>query len=268
MPSQAARPFPYQNWQARRLLNLIRGSYLFDLEAPQAPGGTNQRRIIQDPLSFRGYSQRNGAAWEAYDRLRRTVTIQNNSSDHNPVVAPGTKPSDSWELDTPWIRQYFVEAGEAGVSGFILSNSNFVALPLGNDLEAFTIALAQSVAGSVQRVLRFPDTFFTVIEPGNVLMAAIRANAPAQGAAYTVADLMAELQKLTNPVPAQGLPLGQNVEDMEVYTRQRPGLARGRDPRPRRHRVRAGRTALLPLVCGDLAGDRTPMLNIRLVAEE
>lgn len=225
-PPQQARPFPYQNWQARRLLNLVRGSYLFELEPLTAPDGTNQRRIIQDPLSFRDYNQRNGAAWLAWDRLRGNMLIQINSSDHNPVVAPGAKPSDSWELDTPWFRQYHVEEGEAGVSGYILSNSNFVALPWGNDLEAFTIALAQTMAGSVQRVLRFPDSFFTVIEAGDVLPAGIRANAPSQGSGYTISDLMAELQTLANPVPAQGLTLVRNVEDMEMYTRLKVARAR------------------------------------------
>jgi len=225
-PAQNARPYEYQNWQARRLLNLIRGSYLFELEPLEAPGGTNQRRIIQDPLSFRDYNQRNGAAWRAYDRLRGSILTQINSSDHNPVVAPGTKPSDSWELETPWLEQYYVEEGEAGVSGFIMSNSNFVALPWGNDLESFTIALAQTMAGSVQRVLRFPDSFFTVIEPADVLSPFTRANAPSQGAGYTIADLMAELQTLANPVPAQGLTLVRNVEDMEMYTRQKVARAR------------------------------------------
>ena len=225
-PPQEIRPFPYQNWQARRLLNLIQGSYLFELEDDEAPDGTNQKRIIQDPLSFRDYNQRNGAAWEAYDRLLKAVNIQNNSSDHNPAVVPGSKPSDSWELNTPWIRQYYVEEGEAGVSGYIMSNSNFVALPWGNDLEYFTIALSQSIAGSVQRVLRFPDSFFTVVEPADVLSAEVRGNAPSQGGGYTLADLMSEIQSLANPIPAQGLTLVRNVEDMEMYTRQKVARAR------------------------------------------
>jgi histidine ammonia-lyase len=220
---QEARPFPYQNRLARRLLNLIRGSYLFEFEAPP---GFDGRRIIQDPLSFRDYSQRNGALWEAYARLKKNILIQINSSDHNPAVVPGSKPSDSWELNTPWLRRYFVEEGEAGVSGFILSNANFVALPWGNDLEAFTIALSNALAAHVQRVLRFPDTFFTVVAPSEVLPPDVLANAPPQGSSYTISDLMAEIQTLANPVPAQGNSLVRNVEDMETFTRQRVARAR------------------------------------------
>jgi histidine ammonia-lyase len=215
---QNARPFPYQNWQARRLLNLIRGSYLFELEQ-------DGKRIIQDPLSFRDYNQRNGALWQAYAGLKRDTLIQINSSDHNPAVVPGTRPSDSWELNTPWVKQYYVN-GPNGVKGYILSNSNFVAMPWSNDLEAFVIALAQSIAGSVQRDLRFPDTFFTVISPSEVLSADVLAKAPPQANSYAISDLMAEIQTLANPVPAQGNSLVRNVEDMESFTRQKVARAR------------------------------------------
>jgi histidine ammonia-lyase len=221
---QEARPFAYQNSVARRLLNLVRGSYLFEWEHPP---GFDGRRIIQDPLSFRDYSQRNGALWQAYARLKKNILIQINSSDHNPAVVPGSKPSDSWELNTPWLRRYFVEKGEAGVSGFILSNANFVALPWGNDLEAFTIALSNALAAHVQRVLRFQDTFFTVVAPRDVLSPDVLAGAPPAGRFhYVISDLMAEIQTLANPVPAQGNALIENVEDMETFTRLRVARAR------------------------------------------
>jgi histidine ammonia-lyase len=214
---QQARPFPYQNWQAKRLLKLIKGSYLFDLE----PDG---KRIIQDPLSFRDYNQRNGAAWQEWAQLKKNMLIQINSSDHNPAVVPGSKPSDSWELDTPWLKQYYVNSG--GKKGYILSNSNFVALPWANDMEAFTIALAQTIAGSVQRDLRFPDTFFTVVSPSDVFSADVLAKAAPQAQSYTISDLMAEVQQLANPIPAQGNSLVRNVEDMESFTRQKVARAR------------------------------------------
>jgi len=216
---QEARPFPYQNWQAKRLLNLIRGSYLFELE-PDADG----KRIIQDPLSFRDYNQRNGAAWQEWAQLKKNILIQINSSDHNPAVVPNARPQDSWELDTPWLKQYYVNSG--GKRGFILSNSNFVALPWANDMEAFTIALAQTIAGSVQRDMRFPDTFFTVVAPSDVLTEDVLAKAAPTADSYSISDLMAEIQQLANPIPAQGNALVRNVEDMESFTRQKVARAR------------------------------------------
>ena len=214
---QEARPFPYQNWQAKRLLGLIKGSYLFDLE----PDG---KRIIQDPLSFRDYNQRNGAAWQEWAQLKKNMLIQINSSDHNPAVVPGAKPSDSWELDTPWLKQYYVNSG--GKKGYILSNSNFVAMPWANDMEAFTIALAQTIAGSVQRDMRFPDTFFTVVAPSDVFSSDVLSKAAPQAQSYTISDLMAEVQELANPIPAQGNALVRNVEDMENFTRLKVARAR------------------------------------------
>jgi histidine ammonia-lyase len=214
---QEARPFPYQNWQAKRLLGLIKGSYLFDLE----PDG---KRIIQDPLSFRDYNQRNGAAWQEWAQLKKNMLIQINSSDHNPAVVPGAKPSDSWELNTPWLKQYYVNSG--GKKGYILSNSNFVAMPWANDMEAFTIALAQTIAGSVQRDMRMPDTFFTVVAPSDVLSDDVLRRAAPQADSYAISDLMAEVQELANPIPAQGNALVRNVEDMESFTRQKVARAR------------------------------------------
>ncbi len=97
---------------------------------------------------------------------------------------------------------------------------------MANDLQAFSMALAESLAGSVQRVMRFPDAFFTVIVPADVLSAEVRAKAPSRGSSWAISDLMAEIQTLANPVPAQGLSLVRNVEDMESYTRQRVARAR------------------------------------------
>lgn len=215
---QRARPYPYQNWQSRRLLEMVRGSYLLELEQ-------DGQRLIQDPLSFRDYSQRNGAVWQEYRQLKKDLLIQMNSDSRNPVVLPGSKPSDSWELNTPWLRRYYVE-GPGLRGGFILSSSNFNNTTLNNDTESLVLALAQSMAGTTQRVRRFLDTLFTVIAPGEVLSPEQLANAAPQGSGYTTSDLTAELQILVNPVPAQGLPLEGNVEDMEGYGRLKVARAR------------------------------------------
>ncbi len=215
---QNARPYPYQNWQSRRLLEILRGSYLFALEP-------NGQRVIQDPLSFRDYNQRSGAVWQAYRQLKRDTLVQINSDSRNPVVLPGAKPSDSWELDTPWVKRYYVE-GEGNRGGFILSSSNFNNTTLNNDTESFVLSLAQSIAGTTQRVRRFLDPLFTVVTPAEVLSPEMLARAAPQGSGYTTSDLTAELQTLVNPVPAQGLPLEGNVEDMEGFGRLKVARAR------------------------------------------
>ena len=62
-PVQANRPFKYANREAARVLDMIRGSYLFDDDA---------KRIIQDSESQRASFSRQGAAWKAWSILRDT----------------------------------------------------------------------------------------------------------------------------------------------------------------------------------------------------
>jgi histidine ammonia-lyase len=78
---QQARPFRWNNFVADRVLDMIKGSYLFELDQLSATGVPT--RIIQDPESLRAMSQRNGSAWEAWSHLNKNIGIQINSSDHN-----------------------------------------------------------------------------------------------------------------------------------------------------------------------------------------
>jgi histidine ammonia-lyase len=52
------------------------------------------------------------------------------------------------------------------------------------------------------------------------------AKAAPQAQSYTISDLMAEVQELATPIPAQGNALVRNVEDMENFTRQKVARAR------------------------------------------
>jgi histidine ammonia-lyase len=233
---QDARPFKWQNFVASRVMNMIGGSYLFNLD--QLSDTNVPIRIIQDPESLRATSQRNGSAWQHWDNLRKDILTQINSSDHNPAVLPGTSPSDSPELNTPWFLQYYVKGGldnakcvGAGCKhGYILSNSNWEPISWDNDLEAFTNAVANMDAATGQVIQRFTNTFFTVIAPGaaptGILPADVAANAAPRGADYTVADLTAEIQTLANPVPAQGNGIVSNVEDLQAESRIKVAKAR------------------------------------------
>jgi histidine ammonia-lyase len=234
---QDARPFPWQNFSAARALDLISGSYLFDLDELSSTGVPT--RIIQDPESLRANSQRNGSAWEAWSRLKQNILLQINSSDHNPAVLPGTSPGDSPELSTPWFMQYYVQGGPNNSAcvgpgcehGYILSNSNWDPISWVNDIEAFTLAIAGMDAAVGQVVQRFTNTFFTVIGPGattagGVLSSAEAANAAPRGADYTIADITSEILSLANPVPAQGNAIVANVEDLEAEGRIKVEKAR------------------------------------------
>jgi histidine ammonia-lyase len=211
-PVQANRPFKWLNWDAARILAMLKGSYLFELD---------DKRIIQDPESLRASSIRQGSAWQAWGQLRDVTLIQMNSSDHNPAVRVGASPTDSWELSTPQLAQFYVKgsARNHGQHGFIFSNANWDPYPMANEIEAFTIALANMDTAVEQRVIRFTSPFFTVAnasdespgEPGRFHLT--------MGSEIDVTALMQEIQGLINPVPPEGTALIQNVEDMQTQTR-------------------------------------------------
>jgi histidine ammonia-lyase len=218
-PVQANRPFKWLNWDAARVLDMLKGSYLFELD---------DKRIIQDPESLRASSIRQGSAWQAWAQLRDVVLIQMNSSDHNPAIRVGASPSDSWELSTPQLAQFYVKGSSRnhGQHGYILSNANWDPYPMANEIEAFTIALANMDTAVAQRMLRFTSTFFTIIgasdespgEPGRFHLT--------QGSEIDAVALMQEIQGLINPVPPEGNALIQNVEDMQTQTRLKVTRAR------------------------------------------
>jgi histidine ammonia-lyase len=229
---QNARAFPFVNWQARRLLNILRGSYLFELELdPNNPNDTHGQRLLQDPLSYRDYSQRNGAAWEAYSRLKNNVQIEINSGTSNPVVRVGVHPSDSWELNTPWIKRYYVEPAGNTEGGFILGSANFDNTPLNDSMEQFTLALAQSYVGTLERTQRTFDPFFTVVRTvGSYgflegFPEDVQCNVP-HADAFAMSDILGELKSLANPVPAEGNWSERGIQDVQGLGRAKVAKAR------------------------------------------
>ena len=211
-PVQANRPFKYLNFEAARLLDMIKGSYLFDIDA---------KRIIQDPESQRASFSRQGAAWKAWSTLRDTMLTQINSSDHNPAVKVQVAPEDSWELDTPQMRQYFVKGGAAshGQHGFVFSNANWDPYPMANEIEAFTNALANMDVAVVQRIYRFSSTFFTVVAPKDVLpQEELEASVQSDVDGYNPTAIWQDIQSLAQMVTPEGNPISNDVEELQAQT--------------------------------------------------
>jgi len=213
-PVQDDRPDNWLNWHAAKMRGMLEGSYLFALD-PQ--------RIIQDPESLRASSIRQASAWRAWSRLKESVLVQINSSDHNPAVKVGVTPESSWELATPQMLQYYVRGGPRsdGKPGYILSNANWDPYPLANDIEAFSIALANMDVAVLNRMQRFSSTTFTVIEAGDYLE-----NASGGFGGYTPVDLWQEIQGLAVPVAPAGNAWVNGVEDLQAQTRLKLERAR------------------------------------------
>jgi histidine ammonia-lyase len=219
MPVQSSRPYPWVNWEAARVLDMLRGSYLFNYD-PAEQQDPQRRRMIQDPESLRASYIRQGSAWEAWSRLRDTVTVQINGTEHNPVTRVDASPQDSWELATPWAMHYYVKGSAANghKHGYVLSNANWDPYPLSNDLEAFTIALANMDIAVRLRQERFGSTFFTGVTAQSVL----NPSAPVRPAAFFGNVLKNQeswqvIQGLIVPVPPEGYSSDpQGVEELNA----------------------------------------------------
>jgi histidine ammonia-lyase len=203
---QCDRPGVWLNWDAARVLDMLKGSYLFDADAA---------RIIQDPESLRASSIRQASAWDEWSALNDAVLFQANSSDHNPAVHVGLGPDDSWELATPQMLKFYVKGGahSHGQHGYIVSNANWDPYPMANKLENFIIGLANMDVAVMLRIDRFSSPFFTVVKAADVLPAAA-----GHFTGYTPVALQQEIQSLTNPVAPFGSAIVGTVEDLQAQT--------------------------------------------------
>jgi histidine ammonia-lyase len=203
---QCDRPAMWLNWDAARVLDMLKGSYLFDADPA---------RIIQDPESLRASSIRQASAWEEWSALNDAVLFQVNSSDHNPAVHVGLGPQDSWELATPQMMKFYVKGGALshGQHGYIVSNANWDPYPMANKLENFVIGLANMDVAVMLRIDRFSNPFFTVVKARDVLPAAA-----GHFSGYTPVALQQEIQSLTNPVAPFGSAIVGAVEDLQAQT--------------------------------------------------
>jgi histidine ammonia-lyase len=205
---QTDRQFKWLNWDANRIKEMIKGSYLF---------GDDKGRIIQDPESLRASSIRQASTWQSWATLRDDVVTQLNSSDHNPAIRVGVSPQDSWDLNTPEMLKYYVRGGphSNGKHGFIFSNANWDPYPFANDLEAFTIALANMDIAVMLRTERFGSEFFTGPGTQDILKSL---GGPFR-IFYSGHETWQDIQAQMMPVPPEGYGGSDGVEELEGQTR-------------------------------------------------
>jgi histidine ammonia-lyase len=216
-PVQAKRPFKWVNWDAARVMDILKGSYLFE---------DDPKRILQDPESMRASYIRQGSAWQAWAAFRDSVLLQINSADLNPMVIVGASPSDSWELSTPQMMRYYVKGGALshGQHGYVFSTANWDPYPMANEVEAFTNALANMDVAVAQRIERFtdrsPTAFFTGIKPADVLTPEQIKDSPALSEPFWVfMDLWQEIQSLSQSLAPEGNAADVGVADIQAQTR-------------------------------------------------
>ncbi|CAB3731382.1 Histidine ammonia-lyase [Achromobacter insolitus] len=195
--TQAQRPYPAQQQVARRILSLLEGSALWQVDA---------QRPLQDPLSFRTVSQVHGAAREALRQLDTQLVVQINTSDDNPTVALDVSPPAG---ATPQEARYYVTEGK--LRGAVLPSAGFDPTAWVVPLQSVGVALSQVAQSSAQRVLRMGDPAFTklprFLSPNETTLAYTTIQKP-------VSLLATEIRALSQPVSSDALAVAGNIEDV------------------------------------------------------
>ncbi len=194
--AQAVRAFPGQAAVAAAVCDHLAGSYLFSL---------NPGRALQDPLSFRTFSQVVSSAEDILARLDSQLVTQINTADDNPTVLDGADPSTK---AMPQELAYYIHGN--GVDGAVIPTANFEPLSWVLQLESLAVALAHVSDTSAQRIMRLGTPEFTR------LSRFLTADATGIGFAAIQkipADFAARNHRLADPVSLDVIPVAGDIED-------------------------------------------------------
>ncbi|WP_028117177.1 aromatic amino acid ammonia-lyase [Ferrimonas senticii] len=150
-----ARPMPFAKQVAEQILVNLDGSYLFEQD---------NKRAIQDPLSFRQAHWPIASAYAGFESLTALLELHINSSDDNPVISVGATAGDYGQHSQ--VGQYFIQGDN--ISGAINSVANFDMTPIAANLEGYLLNVAQLGKFSSHRSLKLFDGYFTQLPRGLV----------------------------------------------------------------------------------------------------
>jgi histidine ammonia-lyase len=188
----ALRPFPSHVRATAELRGVLEGSYLWQ---------EDEKRILQDPLSFRTAPYLFGSFEDSLERTKALVEIQINSSDDNPGIAVGAEPkSDLFQA-----RRGYVEGGA------VLPTANFEPLTWVIAFEELGIVLAHHTTASSERVLKLNNPTHTKLPrylgTENTHHAFLVVEAPLMAMAT-------ENRALAQPTSFDSRPIAGGVEDV------------------------------------------------------
>lgn len=191
--SLALRPFPQTQKAGEELRQLLDGSSLWNAD---------DKRALQDPLSFRTGVYLLGEQALALEQANAQLVVQLNSSDDNPGVAVEAKPAS----DRVQEKRAYVDG-----LGAVLPDANFEPLPWVLAMEKSGLSLAHSALASAQRVVKLNDPAFTALSRFLGTEHSVHAFGAMEKPAMALA--MQSL-RLAQPASMNYLPVAGNIEDV------------------------------------------------------
>lgn len=176
----------------------LKGSYLWDI---------NDKRELQDPLSFRSAQWTLAAAQRALNNLKDVVNTSLNHNSTNPISTT-TGRNDLWYSNLPAVKKLAVN--DKGT--YVNSVANFDYTQMALDVEAVTKAMAHVLHNSAWRMVQIADSKRTKMKPYLVAKENVGGDSFAN-VAQAVSGLYAEAMGLTNNVTLYGLPTSIYIDD-------------------------------------------------------
>ncbi|KAF1007190.1 MAG: Histidine ammonia-lyase [Pseudomonas fluorescens] len=192
----ALRPFPEVQAMGVQLRGLLQGASLWQHD---------DRRPLQDPLSFRSGVYLLAELQRSYRLASEQLTIQLNSSDDNPGIALNVgAPSGR-------AQEAFGYVDSNGVKGAVLPSANFEPLPWVLAFEQLSLALAHNSLANVQQLIKLNNPGIT----GLTRFLGTGDTVHAFGAMEKPAAMLAMQNKqLAMPVSLDYFPVAGDIEDI------------------------------------------------------
>jgi histidine ammonia-lyase len=149
LPAQADRPFQWLNWDAFRVLAMLKGSYLLADDPGRPP---------TMPERLRALPGHQGAAWMEWGQLRNVVLVALNASDQAIAVRVDLSPRESSELGSAQMKRFAVRGSRANGShrGYIVETANADPSPVLVATAGFAFALENLDAALATQAGRKP----------------------------------------------------------------------------------------------------------------
>jgi histidine ammonia-lyase len=192
----ALHPFPETVRAGADLRALLDGGSIW---------AASEKRLLQDPLSFRDGVYLLGELDRTVASARALLVLHLNSSDDNPGVALGAAPRSQRTQE----RRGYVTDGET--VGAVLPSANFEPLPWVLAFEELGLALAHNSLASAQRIMRLDDEHMTGLSRYLGTDQTIHAFGAMEKPAVALAE---ENRELANPVSMDFLPVAGSIEDI------------------------------------------------------